>query len=300
MYLLKSRSYLSREKGLDRDSIFSLWRISLKSGAGRDRQGPDLFARDDVSSLQGRQSQLGTRSLCQGGDLFSLWRLGSYKDQISSLGKRSRYLFFWDTRVGQGLDIFAGEEIFSSKGRQSQIGTSLLHQGGELFSLGLLGSDRDLDLIAREKTSCLQGGKIHKVTRYLGLSRNLFSLGPVESDRDSISSLGRRNLLSMTSRVIEGLDHFARQKISYLQVRQIQMGTRCIRQRVDFIIRGKMHGSDWYWIFSLLRIYLISRASRVRQGLDLFATEDISSLQGWQSHLGTRSLCQGGDLFSLW
>ena len=40
----------------------------------------------------------------------------------------------------------------------------------------------------------------------------------------------------------------------------------------------------------------ISRAIRVRYGLDLFTKDDMSSLE---SQIGTSFLCQGGDLLLL-
>ena len=110
----------------DRYQLSSLGRISLISRVGRVRQGLDVFAREQISSLEGKR-------VGQVLDFFAMKYISYFQ----------RFILFWDTRVGQGLDLFAWQEIFSPKGRQSQIGTSSLHQGGDLLSLRPEQSDRD-------------------------------------------------------------------------------------------------------------------------------------------------------------
>ena len=145
-------------------------------------------------------------------------------------------------RIIQGLDLFAREDISSLWGRQSQIGTLSLRQG-----------------------------------------ENISSIMPVESDRDYIYLLGRRSLLFMAPWVRQSPD------ISLWPLVRISM---------YFLFHLYVVESDRDSISSQERRSLVSSVNRVRQGLDPFARDEISSLQGRQSQIGTRSLCQNRDLFS--
>ena len=178
---------------------------------------------------------------------------------MSLLGRR--YLLYWAGRVRKGLDIFAREEICFFQGYQAQIGTRSLRQGGYLLSLE-----------------------------------------PKESDRDTISLLGRRALLSMAIRLIQGLDLFTREKILFLQVQKIQIDTRylCFGGDLFSLLQTRsLLQSDRHQISLLGRRYFLSRAPTVRQGLDLFTREEISSFQDQQIHIETGSICQRGNLFAL-
>ena len=116
------------------------------------RQGLDNFARVKICSIQGRQSQIGTRNLCQCGYMFfqecqvkigtrsfrqeedslPLGPVNSNRDQISYLGMRS--LFYQAGRDRQGLDLFARFEISSLQGHQGQMGINLFDVFQEFYS----------------------------------------------------------------------------------------------------------------------------------------------------------------------
>ena len=160
------------------------------------RQGLDNFARVKICSIQGRQSQIGTRNLCQCGYMFfqecqvkigtrsfrqeedslPLGPVNSNIDQISYLGMRS--LFYQAGRDRQGLDLFARFEISSLQGHQGQMGINLF----DVF----------------------QEFQVEIGTRFLHQGEDFLSLWPVDSDRDKIYLSGRRSLHHKASRVREG------------------------------------------------------------------------------------------------
>ena len=137
------------------DYISLLGRIYLLSRTPVVRQRLDLNTKEEISSPEGRQIQIGTMSFLsrasrvrqglylffQGLPGFSLGQLESDKDQISLI--RTRSLLYRTSVVRSRLYLFTTEEIFSLQGSQDQIETRSLHQGGDLFCLGPVESVRD-------------------------------------------------------------------------------------------------------------------------------------------------------------
>ena len=170
---------------------------------------------------------IGTRYNCLGGEFFSIRPVESYRDQISLLERRNI------------LSMATSEKIyafpFSSLCRR-------VRQG--------------LDIVAREKISCVQCQQSQIGTRSLCQGRDLYFQGPLRSDREYIFSIGR-SLLSRASRVRQGLYLFSMK---------------------DFFLS----------MASLLRMrYILYRNGIIRQGLDYFAKDEISSLQEQDNQIGT-------------
>ena len=83
---------------------------------------------------------------------------------------------------------------------------------------------------------------------------------------------------------------FAREEIFSLSGPYGQIGTRSLHQGGDIFLLGPVD-SHRDWIYLLERKSLCSRATSVREGLDLFTREKFSCLQDQQIQIGTRHLC---------
>ena len=216
-----------------------IYAFPFSSLCRRVRQGLDIVAREKISCVQCQQSQIGTRSLCQGRDLYFLGPLGqigniSFRQggNISSLGpveSDKDYIFFYR------------EKISCLKGRQIHIGTRYRCQGRDIISR--VGKVRQgLDLCAREENSSLYGRKISSLgrtfffclqgmqskigTTYLCLGGEFFSKRPVQSDSYQISLLKSNNHISTATR--EKIHAFPFS--SQCRILHIPKGTRSLLQ----------------------------------------------------------------------
>ena len=219
MYLLESRSHLSREKGSDRDWIFSLRRISLISRdllslgilgseldwiysvgrrsslkrAGRIRQKLPLLSMEKISCLQGLKSQIGTRCICKRVDHIFRGKKGCTIE--------TRSFRYGEYLLNLGPVEIDRDQIFS------QGMMSLLCRAGRV--------SQGLDHYAREEIFSLYGDQGHTRIRSLHQGKDL-----------DIFSFGILSFLPRAGRVRQELAFFTREDSSSLQGYQGQIETQ--------------------------------------------------------------------------
>ena len=258
--------------------IFAREKISCLQDRQSQRQGLGLFGRDEITSQKWLVDSDRYQISLLGRRYLSLWPLGSDRDQIYQLGRRS--ILYRVGSVREGLDLIAREENSSLQGHQVQIVTKSLGKGGYISSLRLVESYRD-QIFSQEKDIFFQGHQGQIGTRYLRQGE-YFCL---QGQQSQISSQERRSLVSSVNRVRQGLDPFARDEISTFQGPQVRQGIYLFAREVISPLQGQQ--SQIRTIsFSIGRRYLVSRAGRFIQGLDIVVREEISSLGPARSDRG--------------